>query len=89
MRFIQLLYKLLQYFHQNFKSVVRTDTILFLKFTVQFNTIIIGDFFIVRIDTNYFLVITEVARQGSTLGACFHRIAATERWVQAKAQCLR
>ena len=28
-------------------------------------------------------------RQGCTLGACFHRIAATGRWVQAKAQCLR
>jgi len=28
-------------------------------------------------------------RQGCTLDACFHRIAATGRWVQAKAQGLR
>jgi hypothetical protein len=28
-------------------------------------------------------------RQGCTLSACFHRIAATGRWVQAKAKCLR
>ena len=28
-------------------------------------------------------------RQGCTLGACFHRIAATGRWVQTKAKCLR
>jgi hypothetical protein len=28
-------------------------------------------------------------RQGCTLGACFHRIAATGRWVQTKAKYLR
>ena len=28
-------------------------------------------------------------RQGCTLSACFHRIAATGRWVQTKALCLR
>jgi hypothetical protein len=28
-------------------------------------------------------------RQRCTLSACFHRITATGRWVQAKAQCLR